>query len=182
MARDLGAQPGNNGYDIQKCNLYVDQIEKIQGKVDDIMAVAKKDCLPHKQEIKEAKTAACEAIGCQASVLNAALKKRRLLRKAEAVRASLEEDKQDSLDLLLHALGDLADTPLGEAATGGKTHYIGTEEAQDIEAAADEEEPVSDDDAEEADNVHPIGEADGEEETILAEPGEGGYEKSPATA
>lgn len=181
MAKEIA---GNNGYDVQKVNLYVDQIETIQGKADDIMAVAKKDCLPHKQDIKEAKTAACEAIGCQASVLNAALKKRRLLRKAEAVRAGLEEDKQDSLDLILHALGDLADTPLGQAATGDKSHYIGTEAEQDTEAAdAEEDEPENDEEAEEeADNVHPIGEADGEEDTILAEPGEGGYEKSPATA
>lgn len=180
MAKEIA---GNNGYDVQKVNLYVDQIEAIQGKADDIMAIAKKDCLPHKQDIKEAKTAACEAIGCQASVLNAALKKRRLLKKAEAVRAGLEEDKQDSLDLILHALGDLADTPLGEAATGDKTHYIGTEEAQEqVDSMPDEDEPENDEESEEADNVHPIGEADGDEETVLAEPGEGGYEDNPAVA
>jgi uncharacterized protein (UPF0335 family) len=71
---------------------------------------------PHgdiKSILDEAKKA-----GVPKASLRAVVKSRELERKAVKQRAELGDlDLQDKYDLIRHALGDLADTPLGQAAT-----------------------------------------------------------------
>ena len=175
----MATEIGQNSVDKDKLKAFIDRCENIQGDIEAIGANAKKDCLPYREDLKQVKKDACKILKIKADVLNAALRQRKFERKAEKVRAGLDEDTQETFDHIMHALGDLADTPLGQAATG---NIADTEDAEEIAAAADE--PVSDEDA---DNVVPIEEAeedeeDNEEETILAEPGKGGYEERPTAA
>lgn len=54
--------------------------------------------------------------GIPKKALKAAVKKRILERKIENIREDFEGDDLDNYDLVLQALGDLGDTPLGAAA------------------------------------------------------------------
>lgn len=58
-----------------------------------------------------------KARGVPKKELKANIQRRVLERKIEALREGLEGDRQDAYDLLRQAMGDLADTPLGTAAS-----------------------------------------------------------------
>lgn len=111
MAEEL-----TNGFDKTKSKAHIDACENIQGEIDAILAQAKKDCETHRDDLKQAKKDARTALNVGADIFNAALRQRKFERKAENVRAGLDEDNQETYDQFMFALGDLKGTPLGEAA------------------------------------------------------------------
>jgi len=104
-----------NGYDPELTREFVDRCEEVQFQIDDIMAKAQNQCAPLREDVAEIKKDAHDK-GLPRAELNAVLRKRRLLRKADGVRGSLSENQQDNFDQLEQALGMLSDTPLGKAA------------------------------------------------------------------
>jgi uncharacterized protein (UPF0335 family) len=94
---------------------YVERIENINMQIERIMDDARAECADLKtdksQVLKDAK-----GVGHSTKVINAAVKERKTKRKIEADRNKLGMADRDRLDMILHALGDLKDTPLGNAA------------------------------------------------------------------
>ena len=117
MAEDLKtAVAKSNGYDPNKVKAYTQRVENIQGEIDEIMAKAKEECAPLRDDMKGVKKQACDEIGVTPKVFNTMISERRLRAKADRKRDELDTDQQDSYDTLLHALGDFANTGLGGAA------------------------------------------------------------------
>ncbi len=107
------AQPGSNGF--QAANRWVKEIE---AKMAEKLSIKMENASRQKQ-VQEQIDRCYEAArgeGIPIKELKAAIKTRELDRKKEAIRAALEEDGGETLDQILHALGDLADLPLGTAA------------------------------------------------------------------
>ncbi len=115
-AEEPGA--GHNGVDPGKVKRYVREIEAEQTEIDGIMADARASCLPHAEEIAKLKKAAAEN-GIPKKELAAALRYRRLEAKKQAIRSGLHEEQRDTYDQIQQALGDYAETPLGQAALAG---------------------------------------------------------------
>lgn len=120
----LAARPGHNGVNGQKLQGYIDEVEAEQAKIDAHSEGAKKKSLPHRERIKEIKKEAAED-GFSAKEFNAVIRKRRLEAKIDMIRERLDEPQQDVYDQLLHALGQLSDLPLGEAAMSRATDGSG---------------------------------------------------------
>ena len=114
-AEEAGAAIGHNAPDMSKAKEFIERIESVQGEINDIMAEAKARCEPKREDIKAIKKEAADT-GIQRRPFNAVLAVRKAEAKAESIRANLDEDHQTFFDNLRHALGDLADLPLGQAA------------------------------------------------------------------
>jgi hypothetical protein len=104
-----------NGYDKVMTQEFADRIEETQAEIDHIMQQARDKAQPLREDITAIKKEAHEK-GLPRLELNTVLQKRRLLKKAEALRDKLSSEQQDNFDQLEQALGMLADTPLGTAA------------------------------------------------------------------
>jgi uncharacterized protein (UPF0335 family) len=76
---------------------YMGEIKEIRSDIADIFTEAKDNGLPRK-------------------ALKLVIKTREKQAELEAIREDLEGDELDQYDLLRHALGDLADTDIGQAA------------------------------------------------------------------
>lgn len=106
-----------NGYDSKKVTAYVSRIENLHGAIRKIMMEALSECKTVHADIKEVLQEAKDEAGLPKKELKRVIKARALERKAAEVREELEAEEQDNYDRLRIALGDLADTPLGQAAT-----------------------------------------------------------------
>lgn len=114
---EVPAGAGHNRIPAAKATEFVGRIERLY----DDLASAKGEYMRRAKTIREdialviddAKTA-----GIPKKELKAVIKTRDLERKAQAIRDDLEADSQETFDQIRLALGDLADTPLGEAALG----------------------------------------------------------------
>lgn len=104
-----------NGFDKEKTTSFVERIEELQDEIDGLMADAKDECAPKREDIASIKKEAHDA-GLPRKELNAVIAKRRVLRRIEARRAKLSEGQQDNFDQIEVALGMFSDTPLGRAA------------------------------------------------------------------
>jgi hypothetical protein len=72
-------------------------------------------CRPVRESIAGCYDAAKQA-GIPTKELRAVIKERKFLKQIEANRSRLEDDQQETLDQIKHALGMIADLPLGDAA------------------------------------------------------------------
>ncbi len=106
-----------NGFDPGKVQGYVERIESLHADIATEMATALNACRQIHGDIKQVYQEAKDEAGVPKKALKKVVKARGLERKAAECRADLEGDDLDSYDLIRHALGDLADTPLGAAAT-----------------------------------------------------------------
>lgn len=111
---------GLNDEKLQAHMLYMRKCAKINETIGEIYDSAKEKGIPKKALRTVIKVRATEA-------------------KAEKLRAELEEEEQDSFDLLRLALGDLEDTELGKAAMARMAERKKEEEAA-VGALADGEE------------------------------------------
>lgn len=102
-----------NGFDA-KVNALVGRIETLQRTIEIERAACAERCNATRDDIKEIYVEAKEA-GIPPKELKQAIKARDLNRKIEALRDKSKD--KDTYDQIRFALGDLADTPLGEAAT-----------------------------------------------------------------
>jgi uncharacterized protein (UPF0335 family) len=104
----------SNGYDTAELQSVV---KRIEGYFDDLLSLQgtyRADCRPFRKKIKEA-YADAKAAGIDPDALKAEIKIRELHRKAAETVAGLEADQRETYEMIHEALGDFADTPLGEA-------------------------------------------------------------------
>lgn len=113
------ATPRTNGFDPDKLQNYLERIESLHADIATEMATALNACRQIHGDIKQVYQEAKDEAGVPKKALKKVVKARALERKAAECREELEGDDQDSYDLIRHALGELADTPLGQAATAG---------------------------------------------------------------
>src|SRR5690349_12058298 len=112
-------QTGNGGLDPKQIERFVKRIESLDDDIQRLRDECRAECFDlmtdKKAVLEEAKDA-----GIPLKPLKAAIKARRLEKQAKAQRDNLRDiDLIDKFDLIRHALGDLADTPLGQAAMNG---------------------------------------------------------------
>lgn len=112
------ARAGRNGFDPADVERRVSAFENVQGDIDQIMADARAECQPHRDDLKQIKKDAAEQGHIPKKVFAAKLRERRLKRQADAIRKKLDMADQGTFDQLSSALGELRDLPLGEAALG----------------------------------------------------------------
>lgn len=110
------ARVGSNGFDPQKVQGFVARIESLHADIASIMGKAMSDCKSVHEDIKIVYDEAKDEAGIPKKALKSVIKARDLERKADEVREDLEPDTQETYDQIRFALGDLADTPLGQAA------------------------------------------------------------------
>lgn len=111
---DGGPTPaGSNGYDPDVAKSYVSRVEALHGDLASERGTYMANCKSIREDINLVLTEAKDK-GIPKKALRAVLKIRDFERKAEAVRE--DSDAADDIDMLRHALGDLADTDLGKAA------------------------------------------------------------------
>lgn len=124
MKDDASAKPkakaGHNGFDPAVLSSIVERIEGVFVDLDSERGSYMKKCQSLREDISNLYDEA-KARGIPPKPLKKAVKARELNRKIEALRADLEDMvDQESYDQIRQCLGDLADTPLGEAALKGK--------------------------------------------------------------
>lgn len=128
-------KPGtSNGYDPAVVKGFVGRIEECnQEKMREHMAYMGK-CKEINEDISDILDEA-KAKGIPKRALRLNIKRRHLESKIDDIREDLEGDEQDDYDLLMHTLGDLADSELGKAALARASQRSKTEAAVDGLAA-----------------------------------------------
>jgi hypothetical protein len=107
---------GHNSFDPKNVPQYVRRVEEVQAQIDDIMAAARDEAAPLREDIAAIKKEAHDTHSIPRMELNVAIAQRRDWRRAEARRTRLSGPQQDNLDSIQHELGGFGDTPLGAAA------------------------------------------------------------------
>jgi uncharacterized protein (UPF0335 family) len=110
----MARAPGN-GYPATVVKGFVKEIETLEAEATDIRFKAMQKIEKIKEQQGDIYDAAKEK-GIPRKALRTVIKVRQAEAKVEKLRNDLEEDEQDSFDLLRLALGDLEDTELGKAA------------------------------------------------------------------
>jgi uncharacterized protein (UPF0335 family) len=110
------ARPAGNGFDSAKVQSYTDRIESLHADIASIMSAAMNECKSVHGDIKLVYDEAKAEAGIPKKALKKVIQVRALERKAEQKREELEGDDLETFDQIRHALGDLADLPLGKAA------------------------------------------------------------------
>jgi uncharacterized protein (UPF0335 family) len=108
------ARPGRNGFDPKDVQKFVGSIMGCLAHIGELHASIAGDVASLRADIKDSYEKAKDA-GIPIKALKAAVKVKR-------IEAAMEQDVADDYDQIRHALGDLADTPLGRAATGEEFH------------------------------------------------------------
>lgn len=111
------AAGGNSSFKPDQVKSYVARIENLHADISKIMMGALSECKAVHGDIKEVYQEAKDEVGLPKKELKRVVKARALERKAAEVREGLEAEEQDNFDRIRLALGDLADTPLGQAVT-----------------------------------------------------------------
>ena len=112
----MAAAQHGNGPNPERTKEAVSRIEAIAAKKDAAHMDYMRQCSVFAEETKAVYDEAKKAWGLNKRALKAVIKTRTMERKLEDLRESLEGEEQHSYDQIRHALGDLADTPLGQAA------------------------------------------------------------------
>jgi uncharacterized protein (UPF0335 family) len=108
---------GGNGYDAERILRYVSRIEQLNRTKQVVRDDAADECKLINADIEAVFVEALEDHGIPSKALRSVIRARALEKKADGIRSGLKSDDQDSYDMIRLALGDLADTPLGEAVT-----------------------------------------------------------------
>ena len=103
----------SNGF--EAAERWVKEIERHHDTLASYQGEYMSRCRPVRESIAGCYDAAKEA-GIPRKELKAVIKERKFLKQIEANRARLEEDEQETLDQIKHALGMLSELPLGDAA------------------------------------------------------------------
>lgn len=110
--------PATAGHNLASTNgvkEYVARIERLHGDLRSQQGEYMRECRTIRADMKTIYDEA-KAAGIPKKELKAVVKARDLERRAAGIREDLEGDEQDTFDRIRLALGDLADTPLGQAA------------------------------------------------------------------
>jgi len=115
MDDDAPPRPGSNGFDPDQIKGLVGRIETLHGDLLTERSEYTTRCKGIREDMRLVFNDA-EKHGVPRKALKAVINARALEKRAEAAREDLEPDVQDTFDNIRHALGDLADLPLGAAA------------------------------------------------------------------
>ncbi len=110
------AKAGHNGMDPEKLQAFVEAIDEHEAKKASAQGEYMQICKVQTEAINDILNDAKEA-GIPKKELRRVLKVRKLEKKAAQERNDLDIVERETFDQIRFALGDLADTPLGEAAT-----------------------------------------------------------------
>ena len=105
----------SNGYDPELVKSFVARIVTLQGDLASMKGSYMAECKSVRGDITTVLDEASDK-GIPKKALKAVLKIHALEKQAEAARE--DSGAADDIDMIRHALGELADTPLGQAATG----------------------------------------------------------------
>lgn len=114
MAENV-TKAGHNGFDPEKVKSFVGRIENLNKDIETQKAEHMSKCKGIREDIKSV-IAEAKDEGIPASAIKAVIKVRALEKKAAKARDDLDNEVQGDFDNIRLALGDLAETPLGEAA------------------------------------------------------------------
>lgn len=128
----MAAAQHGNGPNPDRTKECVDRIEALDRKREAAHMAYMQECAAIASDKKDIFTEAKTAWGLPTRVLKRVIKVRAAERKLEDMRESLESDEQETFDQIRHALGDLADTPLGRSA-------LGDEDEEDVRSAEQQE-------------------------------------------
>jgi hypothetical protein len=106
---------GSNGYDPEKLKQFVDAIEREQDKLDELKIEHLNACRGPRGRIKQI-TKAVREEDIDVDAFRVVVKKRLDERKHAKRVAELEDDAASAFAMIEAALGEYADTPLGQAA------------------------------------------------------------------
>lgn len=109
-------KPGHNGYDPVKLKGFVSEFETQQAEIDKIMAEARKKAEPFRAQQKDIKNACKKEVGVAKGTFSHIIRERKLRKKLDEIDNDLNGEEADDADRVRHALGMLADLPLGQAA------------------------------------------------------------------
>lgn len=115
----MAAAAHGNGLDPKRTKECVDRIEALAERKQTLHMTYMQECAVINEDIGDVYEEAKTAWGIPKKALKTVIKVRATERKLEAMRDDLETEDQESFDQIRHALGDLADTPLGGAALSG---------------------------------------------------------------
>lgn len=104
-----------NGVNSDHAQGFVSRIENLYDDLEKERSEYMLRCKDIREGIREVLDEAKEH-GIGKTALKAVIKTRALERKLEELRDDLEPDQQETYDQIRHALGDLAELPLGQAA------------------------------------------------------------------
>lgn len=121
---------GRNSIDPQMLNRYVSDIERKFDEIATLTGEHMNRCKQRRDEIKAYKKQAKKA-GIPLKELNALIDQRKLERKIAELRDDMEEDQVETLDMMIEALGEFGDSPLGAAAIDRKKKQQETDSALD---------------------------------------------------
>ncbi|MGY2052940.1 hypothetical protein [Methylobacterium sp. JK268] len=110
----MAAAQHGNGPNPERTRECVERIEAIADRKEAAHMEYMRQCSVFAEETKAVYDEAKKAWGLNRRSLKAVIKTRAMERKLEALRDDLEGEEQETFDQIRHALGDLADTPLGQ--------------------------------------------------------------------
>lgn len=111
-----GVRHVGNGFDPEVVKSYCDRVENLLEDMESERGAFMAKCKSIREDISLVVTEAKDQHGIPKKEFRAVIKARELEAKADRIRDELEADAQQTFDQIRHALGDLADTPLGGAA------------------------------------------------------------------
>lgn len=115
MAERSGSAVKGNGFDKKLTTLYVTEYEKIEDGIatrkGEYMAWAKGERERQSEVLERAKDS-----GLPKKDLKDVIKIRQLQGRIDDIVDNEDEERAETIEMIRHALGDLADTPLGQAA------------------------------------------------------------------
>lgn len=134
MSQDKAAKPakaGHNGFDPAVLNSLAERIENVEAEGESDKGAYMQRCKARNEDIADIVEEG-KARGIPPKPFKKALRARKLNKKIEDLRADLDDMvDRESYDQIRHALGDLADLPLGEAAMKDKTPNSRADETAD---------------------------------------------------
>lgn len=107
--------PSQQQYDSTAGEKFLARWFKLDAEAASIMAKAMAE-VKKKRDLQKEVVDDAEAAGFQRRPFKKLIKHQQLEMKIDELRESLEPEDQDHFDNMMHALGMLADTPLGQAA------------------------------------------------------------------
>lgn len=131
-----------NGFDATILKRFVGEIDKHKEAMASRQGEYMKYCRDQRELISAVFDRAKDA-GIPRAELKAALKERDLQKKIEALREDMEPEQAETFDQIKHALGMLADLPLGATALKRSDAIDSLTDEDEFEAAAPDPEAVA---------------------------------------
>lgn len=137
----MAAAQQGNGFDPKRTKECVDRIEALVSKKQSLHMTYMSECAVINEDIGDVYEEAKTAWHIPKKALRTVIKARSTERKLEEMRNDLDLVDRESFDQIRHALGDLADTPLGNAAISdadaGQSGKATRQSRKDRDAALD---------------------------------------------